>query len=213
MKRSVIIGSESRFVREAVRERLEAHGSFAVIAEATDAADAVRIATRTRPALAVLGFVVDFRAGLDAIRKLRIADVPTRFAVLALGDDRPRVEDALRAGASAYLDLDAGGATLAEALVAVASGSFFFSPGITSDLARAVSRPLAAPSGLAALTEREREVLRLIADGLSNREIADRLGISRRTVDGHRSKLMEKLDLHKASGLVRFAIREGLVAP
>ncbi len=213
MKKSVLIGSESRFLREALRRRVESRESFGVVAEACRAADLASVGVRSRPHLALLAFSVGYQAALDAIRHLRIADVPTRFAVLSLGEGRPRVEEALRAGASVYLDLDAGEAAVDEALAALAAGRFYFSPGITSDLARVVSRPAAAPSGLAALTEREREVLRLIADGLSNREIAHRLQISRRTVDGHRSKVMEKLDVHKASGLVRFAIREGLVAP
>ncbi|MGH0033696.1 MAG: LuxR C-terminal-related transcriptional regulator [Myxococcota bacterium] len=213
MKHGVVIGSENRFVREAVQERIEADGHFGVVGEARSGEELLSIGTRTRPSLAVLAFAVEFRAGLDAIRRLRIADVHTRFAVLALGAGRPPVEEALRAGAKAYLDLDSGGIALLDALHSLAAGRFYFSPGISSDLARVVCEPDAAPSGLAALTDREREVLRLIAEGLSNREIAEQLRISPRTVDGHRSKLMEKLDLHKASGLVRFAIREGLVAP
>jgi DNA-binding NarL/FixJ family response regulator len=127
--------------------------------------------------------------------------------------DRGHVEEVLRAGASGYVLKDAASADLLEAIDAVRAGDSFLSSGVTQQVVDALTRP-GEPSdrSLASLTDREREVLTLIAEGLSSKEIGDRLGVSLKTVESHRANLMDKLDIHKVSALVRFAIRAGLVS-
>ena len=120
----------------------------------------------------------------------------------------------LRAGASGYVLKDASAVELVSAIEAVRSGDSYLSPAVTQQVVNAIARPGERPSFAASgLTEREREVLHLIADGLSSKEIAQRLGVSLKTIESHRANVMEKLDIHKVSGLIRFAIRAGLVAP
>ena len=115
-------------------------------------------------------------------------------------------------GASGYVVKNSASKDVANAIDAVRSGASYLSPAITRQVVDAIARPSdRGPSGISILTERECEVLRLITDGLSSREIAADLGVSLKTIDSHRSNLMEKLDIHKVSGLVRFAIRVGLV--
>ena len=127
-------------------------------------------------------------------------------------ESRAYVEEVLRAGASGYIVKNSASTDVHNAIDAVQSGASYLSPAITQQVVDAIARPgYSGPSGVSMLTEREREVLKLIAEGLSSKEIASDLGVSLKTIDSHRSNLMEKLDIHKVSGLVRFAIRAGLV--
>ena len=127
-------------------------------------------------------------------------------------DGRNHVEQALRAGAAGYLVKTCSFDELLSAIGAVQTGASYLSPAVTRQVVDAIARPGdSVPSGAAMLTDREREVLQLIAEGLSSKEIAPVLGVSLKTVDSHRSNLMDKLDIHKVSGLVRYAIRMGLV--
>ena len=124
------------------------------------------------------------------------------------------VEEALKAGASGYLVKTSSGLQLLAALRAVRAGQTYLSPDIAGRVVDALVRPersSCSPAG--ALSGREREVLQLIGEGLSTKEIADSLGVSARTVEAHRANVMQKLDIHKVAGLVRFAIREGLIGP
>ena len=137
-----------------------------------------------------------------------------KILVLSMHESRTYVEEVLRAGASGYIVKNSASADLLQAIDAIRGGASYLSPAITQKVVDAITRPLnAAPSGVAMLTDRETEVLHLIAEGLSSKEIAKELGVSLKTIDSHRSNLMDKLDIHKVSGLVRFAIRAGLVEP
>ena len=153
-------------------------------------------------------------SGIDATRRIGKKGCPSKILVLSMHESRTYVEEVLRAGASGYIVKNSASSDLLHAIDAVRSGASYLSPAITQQVVDAIARPGdAAPSGVAMLTDREREVLQLIAEGLSSKEIAGVLGVSLKTVDSHRSNLMEKLDIHKVSGLVRFAIRAGLVEP
>lgn len=208
-----LVVAESGVLRQLLRDHLEASAAVEVVAEAASGAAALECARHEQLELAVLVLSPLGASGLDLIRQARMLGLDVRFVVVAAASGGA-VQEVLRAGAMAYLDPRSSADELLRAVAAVGRGEFYFSQGVTSDLARVVCDPEPeADSGLATLTHREREVLRLIAEGLSNREIAGQLRIAPRTVDGHRSKLMDKLDLHKASSLVRFAIREGLIAP
>jgi DNA-binding NarL/FixJ family response regulator len=153
-------------------------------------------------------------SGIDATRRIGRRGLGTKVLVLSMHEGRSYVEEVLRAGAAGYLVKSSSPSDLFSAIDAVRQGNSYLSPAITQQVVDAIARPGdPGPSSLAALTDREREVLQLIAEGLSSKEIAATLGVTLKTVDSHRSNLMEKLDIHKVSGLVRFAIRAGLVEP
>ena len=134
--------------------------------------------------------------------------------ILSVHDSRPHVEEALRAGASGYLVKTGSSDELMQAIDAVGAGRSYLSSAVAQHVVDAITcEGHASSPNLRRLTSREREVLQLIAEGLSNKEIATELGVSTRTIDSHRSNLMEKLSIRRVSGLVRFAIREGLLGP
>jgi DNA-binding NarL/FixJ family response regulator len=133
--------------------------------------------------------------------------------MLSAQENRSAVEGALRSGAAGYVVKTACSKELMEAIDVVRDGRSYLSPSVAHHLVNAISHPGDSGSGGAAsLTARERQVVQLIAEGLSSKEIAAHLGVSHKTVESHRASVMEKLDIHKASALVRYAIREGLVA-
>jgi DNA-binding NarL/FixJ family response regulator len=212
MATRILLADHHRIVREGLRHILERRQDFTIVAEAADGESALRQIEEKKPEIAVLELLMPRLSGVDAIRRVgRLGR--TRCIVLSAHQSRSHVQDALRAGAAGYLLKDASSAQLIEAIEVVRSGKFYFSPDVTQHVVDAATHPTGNPeSGLASLTSREREVLQLIAEGLSTKEIATALGVSARTADSHRARLMEKLGIHKASGLVRFAIREGLVS-
>ena len=153
-------------------------------------------------------------SGIDATRRIGKRGSKAKILVLSMHESRTYVEEVLRAGASGYIVKNSASSDLLQAIDALRAGASYLSPAITQQVVDAIARPGdSSPSGVAMLTDREREVLQLIAEGLSSKEIANMLGVSLKTIDSHRSNLMEKLDIHKVSGLVRFAIRAGLVEP
>jgi DNA-binding NarL/FixJ family response regulator len=153
-------------------------------------------------------------SGIDAIRRIGKRGLDTRVLVLSANASPVFVEEVIHSGAAGFVPKNAASRDLIAAIDALRQGACYLSPSVTEQVVDADARPGdTASSGEAMLTDREREVLRLIAEGLSSKEIAVMLGVSLKTVDSHRSNLMEKLDIHRVSGLVRFAIRAGLVEP
>jgi DNA-binding NarL/FixJ family response regulator len=151
-------------------------------------------------------------SGIDATRRICRNGNSSKVLILSMHDNRSYVEEVLRAGAAGYVLKDSASSDLLQAIDAVRGGDSFLSPTITQQVVDAIARPSDQPeAALAALTDREREVLTLIAEGLSSKQIAKELGVSLKTIESHRANLMDKLDIHKVSGLVRFAIRSGLV--
>ncbi len=214
MEARILLADPQRLVREGVRRILEEHPGFTVVGEASDGEEAVRMITELRPDIALLEFLMPRLSGISAIRRIQKAETRTRCIVLSSQESRGNVEDALRAGAAGYVLKSAAAEEVVEAIAVVTSGRFYLSPNVTQHVVEAVTRPDETPkSALSLLTGREREVLQLIAEGLSTKEIASELGVSPKTADSHRANLMEKVVIHKASCLVRFAIREGLVTP
>lgn len=149
-----------------------------------------------------------------AIERILAGSPRSRLIVVSSNETRAQIEAALRAGASGYVTKGASAGELTEAIECVHAGRFYLSPSATGPLVELVAHPACSggDSKLSRLTGREREVLQLIAEGLSAKEIAVELGVAPKTAESHRAHLMEKLGIHKASALVRFAIREGLVS-
>ena len=214
MSTTIVVADDHRIVREGIRKLLETREDFQVVGEASDGEEAVQMVLEKKPDVALMDIWMPRLSGIDATRRIGKRGLATKVLVLSMHESRTYVEEVLRAGAAGYIVKNAASQDLLNAIDAVCSGASYLSPTITQQVVDAIARPGdAAPSGVAALTDREREVLQLIAEGLSSKEIAGMLGVSLKTVDSHRSNLMEKLDIHKVSGLVRFAIRAGLVEP
>ena len=213
MTTTILLADDHRIVREGLRQLLNANDAFEVIAEADDGEEAVQIAEAQQPDIAIMDIWMPRLSGIDAIRRISKSRA-TRSIALSMHDSRTYVEEALRAGASGYVVKNSATEDLFEAIAAVRAGRSYLSPAVAQQVVEAITRPGdTSASAAAVLTGREREVLQLIAEGHSSKEIAGLLGVSLKTIESHRANLMEKLNIHKVSSLVRFAIRSGLVAP
>jgi DNA-binding NarL/FixJ family response regulator len=211
---TIVVADDHKIVREGLVKLLEEREDFTVIGEASDGEEAVQMVLERQPDVVIMDIWMPRLGGIDATRRIGKKGSSAKILVLSMHESRTYVEEVLRAGASGYIVKNSAPADLIQAIDAVCSGASYLSPAITQQVVDAIARPGdTAPSGVSILTDREREVLQLIAEGLSSKEIASMLGVSLKTVDSHRSNLMEKLDIHKVSGLVRFAIRAGLVEP
>jgi DNA-binding NarL/FixJ family response regulator len=214
MSTTIVLADDHTVVRQGIRKLLETREDFRIVGEASDGEEAVKLVLEKKPDVALMDIWMPRLSGIDATRRIGKRGLQTKVLVLSMHESRDYVEEVLRAGAAGYIVKNAAADDLLDAIDAVCDGVSYLSPAITQQVVDAIARPdLSAPSGLGVLTDREREVLQLIAEGLSSKEIAAMLGVSLKTVDSHRSNLMEKLDIHKVSGLVRFAIRTGLVEP
>jgi DNA-binding NarL/FixJ family response regulator len=213
MQTTILVADDHQIVRQGLKRLLSKRGDFAIVAEASDGEQAVEIATRHQPDVVLMDISMPRLSGIDATRRIA-AGGRSKILALSMHDSQSYVEEALRAGASGYVHKNASAEDLFSAIDAVRTGESYLSPTVTQQVVDAIARPGERPSSaVSALTQREREVLKLIADGLSSKEIAVQLGVSLKTIESHRANLMDKLDIHKVSGLVRFAVRAGLVAP
>ena len=211
MRSTIVLVEDHEMLRDGLRSLIEASDEFEIVGEAGDGATAVEVAERLRPDIVMMDIWLPRLSGIEATRKITQRG-GTRVLILSQHDSWTYVEAALKAGAAGYLVKTSSGTQLLSALRAVRAGKSYLSPDIAGRVVDALVRPeqrSGSPAG--ALSGREREVLQLIGEGLSSKEIADSLGVSARTVEAHRANVMEKLDIHKVAGLVRFAIREGLI--
>jgi NarL family two-component system response regulator LiaR len=210
----VVLADDHRIVRAGLMALLASQGDFEVVGEASDGREALEAAERLRPDVLLLDLSMPGLNGVEALRRVRAVSPTTRVLVLSMHAAPEYVRPALAAGAAGYVVKGAGLEDLVDALRTVASGGRFLGPearrvveAATLDL-----RP-AGEDQLMRLTPREREVLQLVAEGHTNREIATLLGCAPKTVDAHRTRLMQKLDLHDAQAVTRFAMRRGLISP
>ncbi len=215
MATRILLADDHRMVREALRRVIESRPDFCVVAEASDGREAIAAARAHRPDVAVLDLLMPELSGVEATRRIVEEELATRVLVLSMHEDWSRVRDALQSGAAGYVVKSAASDQLLEAIDSVRQGISYLSPAVSHHVLRAVRNPggQQAASPIDALSRREREVLQLVAEGLSAKEIAVRLDLSVKTAESHRGSLMAKLGIHRSSMLVRFAIREGLVAP
>ena len=210
MTTRVLLADDHSLFRDALRELLEARGSATVVAEASDGNEAIAMAERHRPDIAILDLWMPRLSGVDAARRIVRSGWGTKVLILSMHEDWKQVRAAFEAGAVGYVVKTAASSELLAAIEALRCGKTYISPAVAHHV---VSLLDGGPSGggpLSELTAREREVLQLVGEGLSTKEVAVRLGVAVKTAESHRGSLMKKLGVHKASELVRLAIREGL---
>ena len=200
-------------VRAGIRALLERESDISIVAEAASGHEAVTLVQKLQPDLLLLDLSMPSGNGLDAIARIRQVAPRCRVLVLSMHSAPEYVRPALRAGAQGYLVKGSGLSDLLRAVRVVLDGGQFLGAELAAIVSPAASLPDAPEDDLERLTPREREVLQLVAEGQTNRQIASRLGLSPKTVDSHRTNLMRKLGLHDAQGVTRFAVRRGLISP
>jgi DNA-binding NarL/FixJ family response regulator len=210
----VLLGDDHAELRHGLRKILEERRDWRVVAEAGNGRDAVREALALNPDVAVLDIGMPLLNGIEATRQIVRRAPSVRVLILSMHSDQAYVTQAIQAGARGYLLKESAGTDLLEAITALASGKSFFSPAVAQvvfdDYVRSLSaRGITDPYD--SLSEREREVLQLVAEGRSSKEIADVLSISPATVETHRAHLLQKLRLHNTVEVVRYATRRGII--
>jgi len=209
----VLLADDHGIVRRGLRSLLEEAG-FSVVAEAADGLEAVRLTEDHRPDLLIVDVGMPKLSGIEVAARAQKLDRPPAVIILSMHADESYILRALAAGARAYLLKDATDEDLLPAIRAVAGGKPFFSPAVTAVLIEDYMRTL-QKRGLTdsyhLLTDREKEVLHLLAEGRSNKEVATLLDVGLSTVETHRANLMQKLNLHNTAEIVLYAVRKGII--
>ena len=212
---SVLLVEDHAIVRQGIKALLAEEPDIVVVGEAGDGSQALALVQELCPDIVLMDLSLPGIGGIEATRLVRERFPETRVVVLSMHESEEYVYRALRAGASAYVVKQSTSSELALALRAVAAGSTFLSPAVSDiligDYVHRVESQAQDREALDVLTPREREVLHLIAQGYNNRQIAERLHISIKTVETHRGNMMAKLDVHDRAGLVHFAMQSGLI--
>ena len=206
----VLIVDDHTILREGIRSLLEREPDIEVVGEAADGEEAVAKADQLQPDVVLMDIGMPRLNGIEATRRIKQAHPAIKVLILSMHDDEEYVRSLMRAGASGFVLKRSAATDLVVALRAAHQGHTVLAPELAR-MAFGTGGEASAASGYDGLTEREIEVLRLIAEGLSNQEIAERLVISIKTVQAHRANIMEKLDLHDAVELTKYAIRKGLI--
>lgn len=210
---TIILADDHLIVRQGLRALLEAEPDFHLIGETGDGLETVRLVEQLRPDVLVLDLMMPSLNGLEVTRQVSERSPHTRVVILSMHADEAYVLEALRNGAVGYVLKDASASGLVRAVREVDAGRRYLSPplserAIETYVRKAKDAPI---DRYDTLTTREREVLQLVAEGHTNAEIADRLSISVRTAETHRANMMDKLDLHSHTALIRYALRRGVI--
>ena len=214
-KLRIVVGDDHTLMRQGVRKILEDCKDWQVVGEAGNGRDAVRLILSLEPDVAILDIGMPLLNGIEATRQIirRLPNV--RVLIVSMHSDEAYITQALHAGAKGYLLKDSADADLIRAVADVAAGRSFFSPAVAKVMLDDYVRHL-AERGIVdrydSLSEREREVFQLIAEGHSNKEIADLLSVSSATIETHRAHILQKLDVHNTAELVLYAVRRGVIS-
>jgi DNA-binding NarL/FixJ family response regulator len=214
-KLTILLGDDHVLVRQGIRKILEERQTWSVIDEARDGREAVRKALELQPDVAILDIGMPLLNGIEATRQIVRRAPNVRVLILSMHTEEAFIVQALQAGARGYLLKESADVDLVHAVTAVASDKSFFSPSVATVVLDDYVRHL-AEKGVAdrydSLSEREREVLQLVAEGRSNKEVADLLCLSPATVETHRAHILQKLDVHNTAELVLYAVRRGVIS-
>ena len=205
----ILLADDHALVRQGFRMILEEQPDMEIVGQAGNGREAVELASKLHPDVTVMDVAMPELNGIEATRRITTVSPRTRVLALSMHKDSMYVREILRAGARGYLLKDSGDADLVAAVRAVAKGDGYISPSVSGAVLSDYRRHVTDPLDL--LTSREREVLQMIAEGKTNKEIATSLSLSVYTVEAHRGRVMEKLNLHSTGELVRFALRNGLI--
>jgi two-component system, NarL family, response regulator NreC len=211
----ILLGDDHTLVRQGIRKIIEERKSWTVVGEAADGRELVRLALAETPDLIIMDVAMPTLNGIEATRQILRKLPRARILMLSMHADEAYIIQALQAGARGYLLKDSADVELVRAVAAIADGKSFFSPSVAAVMLDDYVRHL-AEKGIVdryeTLSEREREVLQLVAEGHSNKEAASRLSISAATVETHRAHVLQKLDLHNTAELVLYAVRKGIIS-
>jgi DNA-binding NarL/FixJ family response regulator len=213
---SILLADDHDVVRRGLREMLEAHEGWEVCGEARNGREAVELAIQLRPQIAVLDLMMPELNGLEATRQIRKELPTTEVIIFTMYETEQLIREVLAAGARGYILKADAGRNLVSAVEALAHHKPFFTPRVSETLLEAFLKSTPATdkaSAFGLLTDREREIVQMLAEGKSNKEIASALSISVKTVETHRATVMRKLGINSIVELVHYAIRNQLVAP
>ncbi len=210
-KIKVLLVDDHAILRDGIRALLGVHDDIEIVGEAFEGKEAVEKAQELAPDVVVMDIAMPGMDGLEATRRIRKKSPEVKVLVLSQHDNREYILAAIKAGVTGYVPKKALGSDLVSAIRAVCQGNSFLYPSVATALIADYLRE-AKEEPYDYLTEREREILRLIAEGHTSREMADMLLVSIKTVLGHRAKIMEKLDIHNRTELIKYAIRKGLIS-
>jgi two-component system response regulator NreC len=210
MMTSVLVADDHPVVRQGMKSLLTREG-FSVVGEAADGREALRLVEALHPEVALLDLGMPGLNGLDAAREIMQSGTGTKVIILTQHTEEPYILEALRAGVHGYVLKSQSVSDVVQAIRDVTRGKLYVSPAISEVVVSAYRGQTRLPADH--LTTREREVLQLVAEGKSTKKIAEILGIAQKTAESHRSHLMVKLGIHQIAGLVRYAVRRGLVQP
>jgi DNA-binding NarL/FixJ family response regulator len=211
----ILLGDDHVLVRKGIRKILEDRPEWEVVAEAGDGRDAVRQAERMHPQVAVLDIGMPLLNGIEATRQIVRRSPDVHVLILSMHANEGYIIQALKAGATGYLLKDSLDTDLIRGVAAVATGKSFFSPVVAKVMLDDYVKHL-ADKGIAdrfeSLSQREREIFQLIAEGHSNKDIAELLSVSTATIETHRAHILQKLDVHNTAELVLYAVRRGVIS-
>jgi len=205
----ILLADDHAVVRQGFKMILSAQPDMEIVGEAGNGREAVELAEQLRPDVVVMDVAMPELNGIEATRRVSSAHPHTRVLALSMHKDSVYVREILRAGARGYLLKDSGAGDLVSAVHALARGEGYLSPAVSDAVLDDYRKHVTNPIDL--LSSREREVLQMLAEGKTNKEIAGVLNLSVYTVDAHRGRIMEKLNVHSINELVRFAVRNGLI--
>ena len=205
----VLLADDHELVRHGFAVFLNGQTDMEVVGEASNGREAIELAERLRPDIIVMDVTMPELGGVEATRRIRESVLSAKVLAVSMHKDSVYVREILRAGADGYLLKDSRGDDMLAAIRAVWNGEGYISPAVSQAVLEDYRKQAKAPIDL--LTARERDVLQLVAEGFTNKEIASKLKLSVYTAEGYRARIMEKLNLHSTGELVRFAMRSGLI--
>jgi DNA-binding NarL/FixJ family response regulator len=208
LNKNVLIADDHLMFRQGLKALLESNG-FNVIAEASNGHEAIRLSRQLSPAIAILDFAMPMLNGIDAAQEIHKQSPRTQVVMLTMHEEEVYALEALKAGIRGYVLKSQTSYDLINAILEVVRGAIYMSPKISETVVKSLSSKQEQPDEL--LTCRERQVLQLIAEGKTTKDIATVLNLSVKTAESHRSRIMQRLDMHNIASLVRYAIRRGMI--